>query len=76
MFGLQEAQFNIVKSSARRCAKEIKDVIQQSGAKYDDIAAGIIDQHHEPIKVLITRLRFVWLIGYMEGRFGSGFDYE
>lgn len=77
MFNLSEAHYNIVKKCARRCAKEVKDLIQE-GKKYDEVAAKVIDKHHEAIKVLITRLQFIWLIGYLEGRLGnkrSG-DYE
>lgn len=77
MFGLNEAQYNIVKKAARRCADEAKDLIK-NGKKYDEIAAKTIDKHYDPIKVLVSRLQFIWLLGYLEGRFGSSrtTDYE
>lgn len=75
MFGMNEAQFNIVKQAARRCSNAVQDLID-GGKKYDDIAAKVIDEHYEPIKVLVTRLQFVWLIGYLKGRFGQSGEYE
>lgn len=75
MFGMNEAQYNIVKQAARRCSKEAKELIQ-GGKKYDEIAAKTIDKHYEAVKVLITRLQFVWLIGYLEGRMGKVGEYE
>lgn len=75
MFGLNEAQYNIVKQAARKCAADLKGEIEKGG-KYDQIAAGIITKHHSPVSVLVTRLRFIWLIGYLQGRFGQTGEYE
>ncbi|QVW27722.1 hypothetical protein [Hafnia phage Pocis76] len=76
MFGLSEAHFNLVKQAAKNCAREIKDAID-AGKKYDDCAADIISKYHnDKIHLLVTRLRFVWLIGYFNGRMGKLFDYE
>lgn len=75
MFGLCEAQFNIVKRAAKNCADEVRNEIKR-GSKYDQIAAGIITKHHSPVSVLITRLRFIWLVGYLEGRYGQSGEYE
>lgn len=75
MFGLNEAQYNAVKRVARNCSGELKDEIKR-GSKYDQIAAGIITKHHSPISTIITRLRFIWLVGYLEGRYGQSGEYE
>ena len=75
MFGLNEAEYNIVKRAAKACADDVRKEIK-SGSKYDQIAAGIITKHHAPVSVLITRLRFIWLVGYLEGRYGQAGEYE
>ena len=75
MFGLSEEHYNIVKRAARECMKEMKDEIT-SGSKYDHIAAGVITKHHAQISTLITRTRFVWLAGYIAGRWGKAGEYE
>ncbi|EDV3179120.1 hypothetical protein CSP48_004033 [Salmonella enterica subsp. arizonae] len=75
MFGLCEAHFNIVKRAAKACADEVRKEIK-SGSKYDQIAAGAITKHHAPVSVLITRLRFIWLVGFLEGRYGKAGEYE
>lgn len=75
MFGLNEAQYNVVKQAARRCAEDAKNEIKRGG-KYDQIAAGIITKHHAPISTLITRIRFIWLVGFLEGRYGQQGEYE
>lgn len=75
MFGLNEAQYNAVKRVARECSVDIKDEIKR-GVKYDQIAAGIITKHHSKISTIITRLRFIWLVGYLEGRYGQAGEYE
>lgn len=75
MFGLNEAEYNIVKRAAKECMKEIKQEIT-NGNKYDHIAAGIIAKHYAPVSVLITKLRFIWLAGYIAGRWGKPGEYE
>ena len=46
MFGLNEAEFNIVKRVAKDCVNEIADRIEQKDEKYDRIAAGIICKYY------------------------------
>ncbi|QGF21220.1 hypothetical protein KMB89_gp21 [Citrobacter phage HCF1] len=75
MFGLSEAQYNVVKQAARKCADEVREEIKRGG-KYDQVATGIITKHHTPIATIITRLRFIWLVGYLEGRYGQQGEYE
>lgn len=76
MFGLSEAHYNIVKKSARECSKEIGDRIKQKDEKYDRIASGVIAKHYQPVSTLLTRTQFVWLCGYLNGRFGATGEYE
>lgn len=75
MFGLSEAHYNIVKQQARRCSEDIKEALA-GGKKYDDVAAHKIDMHYDSIKVLVTRTQFVWIMGYLAGRFGKDGEYE
>lgn len=76
MFGLSDSHYNIVKKQAKDCAERIKEQIQ-TGTKYDHCAAAIIMAHHSPVQVLVSYTQFVWLCGYLQGRYGNGrFDYE
>lgn len=76
MFGLNEAQYNIVKQAARKANEELKAVIK-GGKKYDHVAAEIITRHHNnQIHLLLSRDKFVWLMGHLNGRFGKGGEYE
>lgn len=75
MFGLTDAEYNVVKKAAKNCnAAGIEAV--KNGAKYDQVMAEIISAHHKPIFPLISRIKFVWLCGYLAGRFGQTFDRE
>lgn len=71
MFGLSEAHFNIAKKQARKCSEEITNLIAK-GAKYDAVAAKAIDDAHSKVATIITRMQFVWLIGFLNGRYKSG----
>lgn len=75
IFGLSEEHYNIVKQQARKCADDVRNEIKRGG-KYDQIATGIITKHHTPVATIITRLRFIWLVGYIEGRYGKSGEYE
>ncbi|QZE50464.1 hypothetical protein [Klebsiella phage vB_KpnS-VAC2] len=70
MFGLNEAQYNIVKQTARRMAAEAKDAIKKEKKSYDQVAAKMIDKHWSSVNTLVTRGQFIWIAGYLEGRFG------
>lgn len=75
MFGLSEAHYNIVKQHCRKCSEEITAHLKK-GIKYDAVAAEAIDKHYGAVKTLITRMQFVWLCGYLNGRFGQKGEYE
>ena len=77
MFGLNEAQYNAVKGAAKRLASEMKDAIKLDKKTYDQIATLMIDRHYRDVKTLVSRSQFIWIAGYLEGRFGRKyFDYE
>ena len=77
MFGLNEAQYNAVKRIAKQMAAETKDAIKKDKKTYDQVAEKMIDKHWAQINTLVTRGQFIWIAGYLEGRFGrSGGEYE
>lgn len=75
MFGLNEAHYNIVKRAAKACSEDIKEEIK-GGHKYDHIAAKKISKHYGEISTLVTRSQFIWIMGYLNGRFGRVGEYE
>ena len=75
MFGLSEAHYNIVKQHCRKCSEDMKELIAK-GCKYDHIAAAAITRHHAAVSTLVTRAQFIWLSGYLNGRFGQKGEYE
>lgn len=76
MFGLSEPHYNIVKKRTKECMEEVKDLVA-GGKKYDEVAAKVIDKHYDSVKVLLTRLQFVWLCGYLHGTLAKkDADYE
>lgn len=73
LFNLTEPQFNIVKKTARAAVKECKEAAKQGG--YSDAQnTAILRRHYEPIKPLIPYVKFVWLAGYLNNRWGKDFD--
>lgn len=75
MFGLNEAHWNVVKRAARELNKAVSELPKED-RKNEKIIIAIIDKHHEPIKPLIERMRFVWTAGYLAGRVGKAGEYE
>lgn len=75
LFGLSEQHYNLVKQQARLCSEKIKEQIA-TGTKYDNCAAEIIIAHHTEVQVLVNYTSFVWLCGYLNGRYGARYDYE
>lgn len=73
MFGLDRHQYNALKAVARACTKEILEEIK-SGKKYDDVAAKIISAHYEKVKPLVSKTKFIWLCGYVQGRWGQNYQ--
>lgn len=76
MFGLSEAHWNIVKRAARGLNDAISE-LPKDDRKNEKIVIKVIDKHHEAVKVLIDRYKFVWTAGYLAGRVGNkNADYE
>lgn len=82
MFGLNEAEYNVVKAAARKCLAEIKAECDRVGSgkkglAFERVSGKTIDKHHKPLELIITRTKFVWLAGYLSGRYGNPEkDYE
>lgn len=77
MFGLSEPHYNIVKRVAKELAQDIKDTIKRDKTTYDRCAAQIIDKHYEKVSTLLARGQLIWLVGYLNNRFGkSDGEYE
>lgn len=75
MFGLSEAHYNIVKRTCNELQKELQTALD-GGAKYDHVAASTISKHYEKVKTLVTKTQFIWLAGYLRGRWGIQGQYE
>lgn len=81
MFGLSEEMYNVVKKQAKACNDEIKKFVDAGtksnrAARYDQIAPVAIDKHRAPVATEIGKLQFVWLCGYLAGRYGKKGEYE
>lgn len=76
MFGLDEAQYNVVKRAARNLNEAIS-ALPKADRKKEAVVIEVIDKHHKPVELLINRMRFVWVAGYIAGRVGNKTgDYE
>lgn len=75
MFGLSEAHYNAVKRKCRESSDEIKKALA-GGQKYDQVATDIIAKHYEQVKTIVTKMQFIWLSGYLNGRWGKQGEYE
>ena len=73
MFGLQREQYNAVKAVARQCVEELLKETK-AGKKYDDVAMKIISGHYEKVKPLVKKTQFIWLCGYVHGRWGQNYQ--
>lgn len=80
MLGMNEAQYNAARAKCRDCTKEIKANLEKidpkkRSAEFNAISTAAIDKHHKPVESLLGRVAFIWLCGYLEGRFGAGIEY-
>ena len=75
MFGLNEAHWNIVKRAARGLNDAVKKM-PAADRKNEKLMIEVIGKHHEPVKVLIDRYKFIWTAGYLAGRVGKAGEYE
>lgn len=76
MFGLSEAHWNIVKRQARKLNDGIS-ALPVEDRKKEQIVIAVINEHYEPVKAIIERMKFVWTAGYLAGRCGNKTgDYE
>lgn len=70
MFGLADHQMNAVKAKAKQLNAEYSSLDKKT-RKDDKLVASIINKHHEPVAVLISRDKFVWIAGYLNGLVGK-----
>ena len=40
------------------------------------LSANTISKYYQPISTLLTKTQFIWLAGYLRGRWGKKFDRE
>lgn len=70
MFGLTDQQMNAVKAKAKQLNAAYADLSKKE-RKDDKLVASIITKHHEAVATIISRSRFIWIAGYIEGRCGK-----
>lgn len=75
MFGLTDAQYNVVKAQAKKANTSIKDAIDKS-TRWNDIAGPELRKAHDPVQTLVTYWQFMYICGMIEGRWGKSADYE
>lgn len=75
MFGLTDPQMNAVKAKAKQLNAEY-DALDKKERKDDKLVASVITKHHEAVATIISRSRFIWIAGYIEGRCGRRDDGE
>ena len=70
MFGLTDQQMNAVKAKAKQLNAEYS-ALDKKTRKDDKLVASIINKHHEPVATIISRDKFVWIAGYLNGLVGK-----
>ena len=70
MFGLTDQQMNAVKAKAKQLNAEYS-ALDKKTRKDDKLVASIIKNHHEPVATIISRDKFVWIAGYLNGLVGK-----
>ena len=76
MFGLSEAEWNVVKRAAKELNKFVSGM-KKEDRKNDKTMIDVISTHHKKVELLIDRYKFVWTAGYIAGRVGNKEgDYE
>lgn len=74
LFNMSEPQFNAVKTAARAALSACKAEVERNG--YSDKATRLIlEKHYRKVAPLISIERFVWLVGYLNNRWGTDQDY-
>lgn len=76
MFGMNEAQFNAAKRQAKKCGEAMKADVEKRGKYVDEVMKGIIAEHYQSVAPMLTITQFIWLCGYLRGRWGNAFDRE
>lgn len=69
MFGLNEAQMNAVKAQSKRLGNTYSNLTKKERLD-NKLVCAVINQAHAPVETIISRDKFLWLHGYMNGRAG------
>lgn len=69
MFGLSEAQMNGVKAQSKRLGATYNNLGKKERLD-NKIVREVINQAYAPVATIISRDKFLWLHGYMNGRAG------
>ena len=75
MFGLTQPQFNAVRAQAKKLNDAV-DKLTNKQKQDNDIMKATICEHHSPVSVIIEKMKFVWVAGYLAGRVGKREDGE
>jgi hypothetical protein len=70
MFGLTDQQMNAVKAKAKQLNAEYS-ALDKKTRKDDKLVASIINKHHDVVATIISRDKFVWIAGYLNGLVGK-----
>lgn len=69
MFGLTDAQMNGVKAQSKKLGAAYEKLSKKERLD-NKLVCATIDQAHSPVATIISRDKFLWLHGYMNGRAG------
>lgn len=69
MFGLTDPQMNAVKSQSKRLGATYSKLSKKERLD-NKLVCAVINQAHAPVSAIISRDKFLWLHGYMNGRAG------
>lgn len=70
MFGLTDQQMNAVKAKAKQLNAEYA-ALSKKERKDDKLVISIISKHHDVVATIISRDKFVWIAGYLNGLVGK-----
>lgn len=69
MLGLNETQMNAVKAQSKKLGAAYNNLGKKERLD-NKLVCAVIDQFHAQVATIISRDKFLWLHGYMNGRAG------
>lgn len=70
MFGLTDPQMNAVKAKAKQLNAAYA-ALSKKERKDDKLVISVISKHHDVVATIISRDKFVWIAGYLNGLVGK-----